>query len=152
MCSWGLPKQDRRFVESWLLHSGRHKEMQASTCGLVPHNSATSASVIAARLMEKFLSFLVFSQCQVGRPREGSGAQPLCKPEQYKWQTLFFPVFLFLFCLPGRFKKNKKKQKNHFTFYFQAHPVPSQGKKATEQQLFIKSLFNCPCLVLAGFS
>lgn len=60
-----------------------------------------------------------------------------------------FPFFLFLFCLPGRFflKKTKNTQ---LTFYFQAHPVPSQGKKKpTEQHLFIKSLFSSPCLFWA---
>lgn len=60
MCLWGLPKQDCRFVELWLLHSRRYKEMEASKCRLVPHSSATSASVWAARLVEKFLSFLQF--------------------------------------------------------------------------------------------
>lgn len=72
-------------MELWLLHSGRYKEMQASTCGLVPHNSATSASVIAARLVEKFFSFLLFLvSAKLGGLERGSGAQPLCKPEQYK--------------------------------------------------------------------
>ena len=55
---------------------------------------------------------------------------------------------LFLFCLPGRIFKTTKA-KTQVTFCFQAHPVPSQGKKKpTEQHLLIKSLFSSPCLFL----
>lgn len=140
-------------MELCLLGSGRYKDMQASTCGLVPHSSATSASVLASRLVEKFLSFLWFLfSARLGGPERGQGPNHCVNQSSTTDKCC---SFLFSFLLPGGFFRNKtekQQQKNHLTCYFQAHPVPSQGKKSTEQHLFIKSLFSCPCLFLAAFS
>lgn len=72
--------------------------------------------------------------------------------------VLSFSFFFFSAFQQG-FKKWKKKkpkkqthpkQKSNLTFYFQAHPVPSQGKKSTEQHLFIKPLLSCLSLLDFG--
>lgn len=152
MCLWGWPKQDCRFVELWLLHSRRYKEMEASKCRLVPHSSATSASVWAARLVEKFLSFLPFlfsARLVPGSVLERGQGPNYCVNQSSTSDQCCSSLFFFF----SAFQKDLKKQnkpKNHLAFYFQAHPVPSQGKKkSTEQHLFIKFLFSSPCLFLA---
>lgn len=119
-------------------------------CGLVPHSSAASVSVWAARLLEKFLSFLPFYSLPGWEVWRGVRDLAIVLTRAVPSDKCC-SFYLFLFCLPGRLKK---KQKTPTHFLLSSTPCSFTRKKEAHRARFIhKVSIQLSLLVFgSGFS